>query len=131
MREASRRSALFALCAIAVTGGSARSQTAGGANLSRADLKRLIAEDKVVLVDVREPDEFKGGRIPGAKLLPMSSFDPAKLPSAAGKQTVIYCRSGRRAQQALAIARAAGRTDLAVYPGSMLDWEGAGEPIEK
>jgi rhodanese-related sulfurtransferase len=99
--------------------------------LSRVELKRQMAAAAIILVDVREPDEFRSGRIPGARLLPMSTFSVAKIPNENGKRVVLYCYSGARARQALAMARASGRTDVTIYPGSMIDWEGAREPIEK
>jgi rhodanese-related sulfurtransferase len=99
--------------------------------LSRMALKQMMSIGAIVLVDVREPDEFRSGRIPGARLLPMSTFSVAKIPVEIGKRIVLYCYSGARARQALAMARASGRTDVAIYPGSMIDWEGAREPIEK
>jgi rhodanese-related sulfurtransferase len=99
--------------------------------VSRPDVKAGIAAGTIILVDVREPDEFAAGHIAGARLAPLSTFNPAALPREAGKQVVIYCQSGRRAQIALSLARAIGRTDIAVYSGSMLDWKAAGEPILK
>jgi rhodanese-related sulfurtransferase len=99
--------------------------------ISRQEVKAGLANQSIILVDVREPDEFKSGHIPGAQSTPLSSFDPSTLPKAAGKTVVLYCHSGRRAGLALAKAKEAGRGDIQVYSGSMLDWQAAGEPIEK
>ncbi len=102
-------------------------------NVSREALKRGLADGSIVLVDVREPHEYADGHIPGALLNALQSFDPAALPSPReGQRIVLSCRSGKRSLVALAQAHDAGRTDIkAHYPGGMLDWNAAGEPIEE
>lgn len=77
---------------------------------------------KMLLVDVREVNEFTEGHIPGSINRPLSTFQPGALPAPEGKQVVITCRSGRRAAQALAAVEATGRRDVAIYTGSMNDW---------
>ncbi len=100
-------------------------------NVGRAELKRGLADGSIRLVDVREPNEFADGHIPGAILNPLQSFDVDALPPPEeGKRVVLSCRSGKRSLVALEHARAAGRTDLvAHYGGGMLDWNAAGEPV--
>lgn len=102
-------------------------------NVGREELKRGLADGTIRLIDVREPNEFSDGHIPGAILNPLQSFDPAELPAAeVGKRIVFSCRSGKRSLVALERAREAGRTDLvAHYAGGMLDWNAAGEPVEE
>ena len=102
-------------------------------DVSREELKRGLAEGTIDLVDVREPTEWADGHIQGATLNPLQSFDPAALPpQQKGKRVVLHCRSGKRSLVALDRAHQAGRTDIkAHYPGGMLDWNAAGEPIEE
>ena len=102
-------------------------------NVSRGDLKKGLADGSILLVDVREPNEFADGHIPGARLNPLQSFDPSALPAPEeGKRIVLSCRSGKRSLVAMQHAHAAGRTDItAHYPGGMLDWNAAGEPVEE
>lgn len=102
-------------------------------NVTREDLKKGLADGSIVLVDVREPNEWAQGHIPGAILNPLQSFDPSALPPAQpGKKIVLQCRSGKRSLVAMERARAAGRTDIAAhYEGGMLDWNAAGEPVEE
>ena len=99
--------------------------------VSLAELKEGLANGSILLVDVREPDEYKAGHIPGATLNPLQRFDPAALPRVQGKRVVLSCRSGKRTLTALALAQAAGRDDVrAHFAGSMLAWVQAGEPVE-
>lgn len=102
-------------------------------DVSREELKRGLADGTIDLVDVREPNEWADGHIPGATLNPLQSFDPEALPPQKdGKRIVLHCRSGKRSLVALDRAHAAGRTDIkAHYPGGMLDWNAAGEPVEE
>ena len=81
---------------------------------------------------MREPHEYAAGHIPGSTLNPLQSFDPEALPAPEpGKRIVFSCRSGRRSITALGLAQQAGRDDIrAHYPGGILGWEGAGEPVE-
>jgi rhodanese-related sulfurtransferase len=83
----------------------------------------------LALVDVREPDEYAAGHIPGAVSLPMSRFDAAELP--ADKPVVLVCQSGRRSALMLAKAKAAGRAGLRHYAPGTKGWREGGGPLER
>ncbi|MCR6630595.1 MAG: rhodanese-like domain-containing protein [Magnetospirillum sp.] len=83
------------------------------------DIKRWVEAGEAVVVDVREPDEFAAEAIPGAVNLPLSSFDPARLPPVPeGKRLVFHCRSGVRCGTAAERAVALG------YEGEIFRLEG-------
>ena len=100
--------------------------------VTREELKKGLADGSIALVDVREPNEFAAGHIPGAIPLPLSRFDPAQLPRDPGQ--------AHRFQLPLGPAHPAGdrngaawrtrATPAPITPGSMLDWVAAGEPVE-
>ena len=100
-------------------------------NVSLQELKQGLADGSIVLVDIREQNEWDAGHIPGASLHPLSAFDPAALPkSEPGRRVVLHCRSGRRTLAALEAAQSAGRDDIrAHFGGGMLEWQGAGEKV--
>jgi rhodanese-related sulfurtransferase len=102
-------------------------------DVSLPDLKGGLADGSIELVDVREANEWADARIPGATFNPLSAFDVEALPKAApGKRIVLHCRSGRRSVTALGLAQSGGRPDIkAHFGGGMLEWQGAGEPVEK
>lgn len=102
-------------------------------DVSLRELKEGLADGSIILIDVREPNEYMAGHIPGSILNPLQSFDPDALPAAEpGKQIVFSCRSGRRSITALGRAQAAGRDDIRThYPGGMMGWKAAGEPVEE
>lgn len=117
----------FAAAAVvfAVTSLPAAAEGVIGLDAVKAGLKT----GQILLVDVREPDEFVAGHVPGAVNMPLSHFDPAALPKPADKTVVVMCRSGHRAGIAQAAAAKVGRTDIVDYAGSMIEWTGKGEPI--
>ena len=99
----------------------------GGGGADEAPHDELVAalkENSCALIDVREPHEFAAGRVPGSHNLPLSRFDVAQLPK--DRPVVLICRSGMRSGQALAKARAAGRSDIRHYRGGVMGWTGAG-----
>ena len=89
-------------------------------------LKQLLDEGKVTLVDVREPAEYAGEHIPGAVLMPLSKFDPEAIPQEAGKNLVLYCRSGSRSAQAAQKLFAAGYEDVTHLSCGIGDWKEKG-----
>lgn len=83
------------------------------------DVKRWADAGEVVMVDVREVGEYQAEAIPGAVNLPLSVFDPARLPPVpAGKRLVFHCRSGVRCGTAADRAVALG------YAGQIFRMEG-------
>jgi rhodanese-related sulfurtransferase len=125
---------IFVMIGAASAGGEEKRQTMSGIvveDVDLAELKQGLEDGTVLLVDVREPDEYAAGHIPGASLNALQRFDPAALPKVPGKRVVLSCRSGKRSLSALALAQAAGRDDVkAHFSGGMLEWVGSGEPVE-
>ena len=54
-------------------------------HLELETVKAGLADGSILIVDVREPHEFAMGRIRGSVLLPLSQFDPARIPVNSGK----------------------------------------------
>lgn len=84
----------------------------------------------ILLVDVREENEWVAGHIPGSILLPLSILDAAALPDLAGRTLVLSCRSGKRSLTAAAQLQDAGLPAHAHLAGGFLDWTGQGGPVE-
>ncbi|HOY79475.1 MAG TPA: rhodanese-like domain-containing protein [Hyphomonadaceae bacterium] len=88
-----------------------------------------MARGEIVLIDVREPSEFAVERIHGAMLFPLSTFDPAGLPDAVGKQIVLQCGSGKRSEMAFQKAFSAGVLVRSHMGGGIMAWKAAGLPV--
>ena len=100
-----------------------------GDTFSLDQVRAGLNSNRIHLVDVRETDEFATGHVPGAANLPLSTFKVEQLPPPSEIPVVLMCRSGRRASEALAIAEAAGRSDVGIYPGSMIEWTEKNGPV--
>ncbi|ACL60208.1 rhodanese-like domain-containing protein [Methylobacterium nodulans] len=99
----------------------------------REAVKRGLADGTVLLIDVREPDEFAQGHIPGSVSHPLSGFDLDRLQALIaedGRRPVLSCAAGVRSARALAYAQSRGVPLTEHYAGGFKDWLGAGEPIE-
>jgi rhodanese-related sulfurtransferase len=98
--------------------------------LTPEEVARGITEGRILLVDVREPNEVEVERYPEAAYMPMSEFDPADLPDPEGREIVFACRSGNRSMIASRIAQAAGLPYDAHLAGGLKAWKAAGLPTE-
>lgn len=96
--------------------------------LSPAELQQALAAGKITLIDVREPTEFKARRIQGAQSMPLSTFDPRKLPSPAERSVVFNCGVGRRSAMAIEKCAAAGVAHSTHLRGGLDAWIAAGLP---
>jgi rhodanese-related sulfurtransferase len=94
-------------------------------------LKDMLAAGNVVLVDVREPNEYAEGHIPGAVNIPIRTLakNLDKLPK--DKPVVVYCRTGHRAGMATAALQLLGYTNVRNFTPAIVGWQKAGEPVEK
>lgn len=101
------------------------------AELNAQELAAMLNAGAAVVVDVREVDEFAAGHIPGSINMPLSTFQPSKLPDTAGKKMVLTCQGGKRSGMALekcGVAQAAVDTHLS---GGFGAWQSAGLPVER
>jgi len=99
-------------------------------DLTPTDVAQGLRQGRVLIIDVREPNETAIETFPGAVLLPLSSFDPADIPDPGGRQVVFACRSGRRSVTASLVAQAAGLPYDTHLAGGILAWKAAGLPTE-
>jgi len=98
---------------------------AAGSTISPLELKEWMDRgENIFLVDVREPAEFEIVSIPGATLIPKGEFVMGtaleKLPQ--NKRIVLYCKTGGRSAEALAIVKAAGFADAVHVGGGVVGW---------
>jgi rhodanese-related sulfurtransferase len=107
-----------------------------GPRVEEADVKEtstaLGDEDgEALLIDVREPHEWRAGRARGARHIPLGELPDHldRLPRAA--PVYLICRSGNRSHTAAKYLKQAGFERPINVRGGMLAWERAGLPVER
>ncbi|RMD71336.1 MAG: rhodanese-like domain-containing protein [Gammaproteobacteria bacterium] len=95
----------------------------------------------LLIVDVREPEEYKQGHIPGALLIPRGTLECAADPSykrrveplchAQERPVVLYCESGGRSALAAATLQEMGFKEVYHLAGGLDLWEAEDLPVER
>ena len=76
-------------------------------------VKEYRATDGAVLLDVRTPDEYRQGHIPGSKNVPLQSIDKvADMIDNKAAPIFVHCLSGARSRQAAAVLKQMGYTKV-------------------
>ena len=92
------------------------------------DVQSLLDEGRILLIDVREPDEYARERIPGALLYPLSTFDAVHLPADGARAVVFYCAAGGRSLTAARLRRSTGQP-AAHMAGGIVAWKALSLPV--
>ena len=99
-------------------------------NLTVEQVAAGLRAGRMLLVDVREPNEIALESYPDAVIVPLSQFDPSAIPDPQGKQVVFACRSGRRSVTASLAAQDQGFPYRSHLAGGIIAWKAAGLPIK-
>jgi len=95
--------------------------------ISAHDQADQLAEQRVKVIDVREPMEYAGGHIAGSLNVPLSRITQADLPRG---PLVLVCHSGQRSSKGVQTLLQQGHShpvsDLA---GGLPSWQQAGQPV--
>src|SRR5690242_16718396 len=97
--------------------------------IDAATAKRWLDEGDTVMIDVREPAEVAGEAVPGARVAPLSRFDPAALALGPERRVVMLCASGIRSAKAGAQLAAFGGREVVNLKGGLGAWKQAGLPV--
>ncbi len=87
--------------------------------------RALRSETPPLAIDVREPREFKQGRVPGSQSIPLPRLLADLNLAPRDRAVVVICRGGRRSARAAAALLAAGHPQVASLKGGMVAWEAA------
>ncbi|MBC8125508.1 MAG: rhodanese-like domain-containing protein [Candidatus Kapabacteria bacterium] len=85
---------------------------------------RLNAGESVVLLDVRQPEEYAEKNIPNSILIPLGELPDRveEIEEFRDKEIVVICRSGNRSGQACMFLTMNGFTNTVNLKGGMLSW---------
>ena len=106
--------------------GNAGSSSSGYRQISMDEAVKMMRDEKdYIILDVRRPDEYAEGHIPGAINVPNEEIGTAEIAELPDKSQLIlvYCRSGRRSKEASEKLVKLGYTNRVEF-GGILDWKG-------
>ena len=111
---------LFSSCTS--SGGSSNSYR----QISMGEAVKMMKDEKnYIILDVRTPEEYLEGHIPGAINVPNEEIGTAEISELPDKSQLIlvYCRSGRRSKEASKKLARLGYTNIVEF-GGINDWNG-------
>ena len=92
----------------------------GYQQITQEEAKEMMDTQEVIILDVREQDEYDSGHIPGAVLLPVGSIDEttaAQVIPEKDSTVLVYCRSGNRSKTASTVLADLGYTNIYEFGG--------------
>ncbi|MDD4929484.1 MAG: rhodanese-like domain-containing protein [Gallionella sp.] len=94
---------------------------------------QLINHKNALVLDVREPDEYKSGHLLNAKSVPLGKLKEriGELDKYKDKPVVVVCRSGNRSGSACVDLSKLGFTQAYNLTGGMMAWQKASLPTQK
>ncbi|APH06985.1 rhodanese-like domain-containing protein [Bacillus weihaiensis] len=96
----------------------------------RKIMKHLTEEDfragyrKAQLIDVREPNEYEGGHILGARNIPLSQLRQRHKEIRSDKPVYLYCQNTVRSGRAAQMLKRKGYQDISTLKGGFKGWSG-------
>ena len=88
--------------------------------ISQEEAKEMMDTQDVIILDVREQDEYDSGHIPGAVLLPVGTIDEetaAEVIPETDSTVLVYCRSGNRSKTASSTLAELGYSNIYEFGG--------------
>lgn len=123
---------LFLLLLLTGCGGNASNTSSESdyQQISQEEAKEMMDTQDVIILDVREQDEYDSGHIPGAVLLPVGTIDEetaAEVIPEKDSTVLVYCRSGNRSKTASSALAELGYTNIYEF-GGINTWPYETEP---
>lgn len=99
-----------------------------GSSIDASSFAQLREQGEVTVVDVRTQDEFNEGHLPGALHLDFYSDSFKASLAELDRETpyAIYCRSGNRSKQTVALMRSLGFSSVVDMSGGIIAWQAQG-----
>ena len=93
----------------------------------------LINRQNALMLDVRETQEYVGGRVPNAVHVPLSQLGDrsGELKRFTSRPVIAYCERGNRSRRAAKTLAKCGFTEVHTLRGGLRAWSEAGLPVEK
>lgn len=100
--------------------------------INASTLNDWMKQKQVVLIDVREPDEYASENIATSHLIPLNTIALKKIPEVGDRKLVLHCKAGKRSMDACE-RLVAEDPSLEVFSldGGIAAWMQAGFPVNK
>lgn len=112
------------LLAAALLGCGVGGDAASYQSITPQEARERMARPEVVVVDVREPDEYRAGHVPGARLLPLGTINEetaaAVIPDK-NTEVLVYCRGGVRSKKGAQKLADLGYENVSEF-GGLMQW---------
>ncbi len=108
--------------------GCSANKVAEDVNVSIEQAVVLWKAKEAVIIDVRTPEEYRQGHIPGVALIPLNELADRLDEIPKDKKVLLICRSGNRSAQGTKLLRNKGFANVYNVSGGMNQWAG---PIEQ
>lgn len=95
------------------------------------ELRDGMKSESIDLIDVRAPEEWNEGHVPGAQHIPLTMLESACQQLPQQRPIALICRSGHRASLAASLLEKKGYTSVINIRGGMQAWKQAGLPLNK
>ena len=115
----------------AVEGLSAEEIAALPYNVSVEQTYAALQSGEVLVLDVREQNEYDDGHIPGVTLIPMMQIPDRLDEIPTDQEVIVTCRSGNRSSQVAEFLVQNGFDNIHNMEGGIVQWQAAGYPVEK
>ncbi|WP_067933668.1 rhodanese-like domain-containing protein [Alicyclobacillus kakegawensis] len=91
---------------------------------SPQEVRTILSQRTVQVIDVRTPEEYESGHIPGVPLHPMQEVTDWMEQLDPADEYIFVCRSGNRSQRVAEFLKANGFSRVGNLAGGMLQWDG-------
>ena len=121
---------LFLSLLLLLTGCGGNAADGSYQQITQEEAKEMMDTQEVIILDVREQDEYDSGHIPGAVLLPVGTINEdtaAEVIPEKDSTVLVYCRSGNRSKTAAAALASLGYTKIYEF-GGINTWRYETEP---
>ncbi len=102
--------------------------TRGKNSLTTLQAVQLLNKGKVSIIDVRTPDEYKGGHLRNSKNIPLSELGKRIAELDKSHAVLLICQTGPRAGRAASEFQRAGFGEVYVLSGGYAEWQSQGLP---
>ena len=120
----------FLLVFLLLTGCGGNTSDGSYEQITQEEAKEMMDTQEVIILDVREQDEYDSGHIPGAVLLSVGTIDEttaAQVIPEKDSTVLVYCRSGNRSKTASAALADLGYSNIYEF-GGINTWPYETEP---